>query len=199
MRHEDRRQDVQLLFPHLDVYILEQHLSSLEEDYFASRDAATTARHLEHLSGLSAQNPVEVILTDLQNGGAECVVVAFNHPFEFSLIADVLARTGFQIETGEVFTLRPPARNGSRRARTGAARAVNLRVAWRTPRGVSRSRDPWRLSVFIDSFTGQITDTDADSQIWAGRFKASITETITLLDLGDKASVEKAKHRVNEM
>lgn len=161
----------------------------------------TIALHLRHLSRLSASNPVEFILSKI-TGIIDCTVVAFDRPLAFSLIAGVLAATGFRIENGFVFTLHPP-----HPKRPGASVPSSARHAGGRGTGSQArrrqfdrsARDPFRRRVIIDRFHGHLLDPEADFTQWSERFTAFVTEVVGMLDRGDPHSIERAKHRVNEL
>ena len=77
--------------PAVDPALVEQHLARLDERYFESFEPAQIARHLEALSRLTPERPVEALIDFPREGEAECTVLAFDYPGEFSLIAGVLA------------------------------------------------------------------------------------------------------------
>ena len=201
------------LAPELDEGRVREHLGRLDEAYLKRFDARTIALHLQYLTRLSAANPVEVLLNDAgvvtdESGrrlrAVEVTVFAFDHPFEFSLIAGVLSGTGVQIDSGDVFTLQPASGGTKSKAASQTAR----REAWRQARLAARmgsapaepaGADPFRRRVIIDFFRGRLSDPAADFDTWATQFRAAIIEVITLLDKGDAESVNRAKHRVNEL
>ena len=177
---------VRSLLAELDVDLLEQHLGRLEDTYLLRFDANAIAQHVHCLAQLSAENPVEALLDDLGDRSVRCTVLAFDYPFEFSLITGLLAGTGFNIEHGDVFTLGRPAQT---RPQQG-------------PRRESRPKPPPRdgfsQPVIVDCFTGRYAATDSFDD-WAGRFTSSIEKVIGLLEKGDEQSLKRAQHRVNQL
>ena len=91
----------------VDRSTIERHLARLEPSYFERFSTEAIAAHLSHLHRLSPQNPVELMIKTRDDQRVECTVLAFDHPFEFSLITGVLSATGFRIEGGDVYTLEP--------------------------------------------------------------------------------------------
>ena len=182
-------QAVRPLCADLDAGRVEQHLGRLEDAYLGQFDQDAVASHVHCLAKLTDRNPVEVLVEDLGDRTARCTVLAFDHPFEFSLITGVLAGTGFNIEHGDVFTLRRLPSPPAPRARRGQQRPGKRRPP---------PRDGLRQSVIIDCFAGRYAPTDS-FDTWADAFTASITEVIGLLDKADAPSVKQAKHRVNEL
>jgi len=166
--------------------VVRDHLGRLEGDYLDRFDAPTIAEHLKHLCRLAADHPIQVIIRDSSDGVVECTVLAFDHPFEFSLIAGVLAGTGYTIRRGDVFTLK---------ARRGGSRKPSRPLRRRTP----RPRDPLRDGVIIDHFSGRLVDPAQTLESWSDRFESMLADILGLVDRGDEASLDKAKHRVNEL
>ena len=192
--------------PDLAPNRLEAHVQRLEQAYLDRFDARVAAEHVASLARLSAGHPVEVIV---QRGASQredrqtavCTVLAFDHPFEFSLITGVLAASGFRIDSGDVFTLRrPPAEAGSpgrRERRPGRSLGMRPSSGYRR-RPARAQRDPFRQRVVIDCFAGWI-DEGQSFDAWADDVQAAMNEVIGLLDRDDANSVVKAKRRVNEM
>lgn len=180
-------QTIQSLCPGLEPKVIQSHLRRLDHEYTQRFDPAVISEHLQHLCRLSAGNPVEVILRAVADRTVECTVLAFDHPFELSLITGVLTGTGINIESGDVFTL-PTVRRGRADPTVRRRRGT-----------VPRVHDPHRDAVIIDRFVGQLSAATDAFDRWAARFTDSITEVITLLERSDKESVDKAKHRVNEL
>ena len=178
---------VRSLLAELAPDLVEQHLDRLDDSYLLRFDADAIARHAHCLARLSAANPVEVLLDDRGDRSVRCTVLAFDYPFEFSLITGILAGTGFDIEYGDVFTLRRPSRSGSQEG-------PRRRESRRKP----PPRDGLRQPTIVDCFTGRYAATNSFDN-WAGRFTSSIQKVIGLLERGDERSLKKAKHRVNEL
>jgi glutamate-ammonia-ligase adenylyltransferase len=177
--------------PEVDREALEAHLARLDEEYLAHFDADDIAAHVMQLAKLSKDQPVEVIVTEEDSRGVSCTVLAFDHPFEFSLITGLLSGTGFRIDRGDVFTL------GKGRSPRGGRKSSPRRDP-RQRRKTTIERNGLRQPVIIDTFTGQLEPGIA-FESWANRFTYSLHEVILLLEQGDEKAIERAKHHVNEL
>ncbi|MFW5769570.1 MAG: hypothetical protein ACOCYA_05905, partial [Spirochaetota bacterium] len=91
--------------PSLDT-LLEEYARSLEEEYFHSFSAEEIVEHIRRLSALSPENPVELQVREIE-GTVQATIFAFDHPSVFAVISGVLAVTGFDIRSGDVFTTSP--------------------------------------------------------------------------------------------
>ncbi|MBN1556841.1 MAG: hypothetical protein JW951_01700, partial [Lentisphaerae bacterium] len=89
--------------------VLAAHLARLDARYFAACDAETAAAHVRAVAALSAASPLRAWAEPGEGGTLVLTVVAYDYPGEFSLLAGVLAGTGFEVVSGDVFTYRPPA------------------------------------------------------------------------------------------
>ena len=90
--------------PEADEGLLGQHLSRPDDRYFKRFGEEEICRHLIGLSGLSPENPVELLLDAKRDGTVDCTVVAFDYPYEFSMITGIFAGSGFRITSGDIFT-----------------------------------------------------------------------------------------------
>jgi glutamate-ammonia-ligase adenylyltransferase len=94
------------LAPDIDPDLLGEYIPSLEEEYFQSFSADEIVEHIRRLSALSPENPVELHIRD-REGIIQATIFAFDHPSIFAVITGVLAVTGFDIRSGNVFTTSP--------------------------------------------------------------------------------------------
>ncbi len=164
---------------------VEKLLSRVGPDYLAAFDARGIASQLLALMKLSDEKPVQLIFGRRDDGSIECSVLAFDHPFEFSVICGVMAGTGFSITDSNAFTL-PAVRS------PGLKRPVNRRQL------VERPRDPMSDPVILDHFVGKLIGPLTDFRAWVGVFVPAIEETIALLNQGREESTDRAKRIVNE-
>ncbi len=169
----------------LDAGAVESFLARLGSDYLDCFDPPVIAEHLHALVGLSGDAPVTLILRQSADGRNDCTVVAFDHPFEFSLIAGVLAGTGFGIESSDVFTLERP------RVATPAPRHHKRRP-------ILRRHDPLSEPVILDHFRGRLLGPLDEYASWSAVFRPALTGVVGLLDRGDEPSADRAKRLVNE-
>ncbi|HUB24416.1 MAG TPA: hypothetical protein VL992_03225 [Tepidisphaeraceae bacterium] len=158
--------------------------SRLGADYFDRFGSAEISGHMAALQTLSEQNPAALILRQSPDGMIDCTVVAFDHPFEFSLIAGVLAGTGVSIESADAFTL-------DRVAGAGATRHRRREPAVPAP------RNPLAEPVILDHFRGRLLGPLDRFDSWKSAFEPALRQIIGLLDRDDDESVEKAKRLVN--
>ena len=166
---------------------IEDHLSRLDDPYFAAFDLADIAAHIKAVSALGPGHPVEVLISRRSPDSVECTVIAFDYPAEFSLITGVLTGMGFGIESGDVFTYAPagdgpPARATPRRFRRQAAdtRAATL-----------------RRRKIVDRFTGTIA-ASGSYEAWRDDLRRRLAEVVGLLEEGSADGVSRAKNSVNE-
>lgn len=170
----------------MDEGLIREHVSRLGQPYFSRFSEDDLCRHLIGLSRLSPDHPVEVLVDLERDGGITCTVLAFNYPFEFSIITGILAGMGYSIVSGDVFTYEKALDQSS----TGGSR--------RRPGGGRIKRDPTKRRRIIDHFSG-LLDTPLSFQDWAAELRKRMEEIISLLESGDEESVREAKHKVNEM
>ena len=169
--------------PGVDETLLHEHLTRLGDHYFARFDQEQICKHLIGLSGLSPQNPVEVLLESREDDSLDCTVLAFDYPGLFSVITGVLAGMGYNILSGDVFTYQPsPAKPPP-----GSPRNKSQRRRF--------SQDPLRRRRIVDYFSG-VLQTSLSFADWKTEFRKRLSEVLTLLESGDS---DGAKHRVNEM
>jgi len=173
--------------PELDDRLLHEHLSRLNDRYFVSFNHEQLCQHLNSLSLLSPQNPVEILLDqEGVKGQVDCTILAFDYPGLFSIITGVLAGMGFNILSGDVFTYQ-------RAAHQPPAKSRRMRVSRR-----ASVQDPLARRRIVDHFSGVIR-TSLSSEIWQNEFKTRLADIVALLEAGGSDSVAQAKHRVNEM
>src|SRR5690348_2251662 len=117
---------VAALCMNVDAGVVRSFISRLSDDYLERFDPATIAGHIEGLSRLSKDNPAEVLVEQEAEGQISVAVLAFDHPYEFSLITGMLASSGFAVESSDAFTLSRSKASGQKRRtippRRGAAR-----------------------------------------------------------------------------
>jgi glutamate-ammonia-ligase adenylyltransferase len=166
-------------------------LAALDDSYFAKFSVTQICAHFEAISRLSPENPLEII-TGMSPGGknVDCAVISFDRRGIFSLITGVLAASGFNIVSGEIFTLRgdPPA----------AELAAPGPAAFRAARRARVSAEPPRGRHIIDFFSGRIAGAVTPA-VWAARLKESLCPVLRLLSSGDENSQKTARGMVNEM
>ncbi|NKB24273.1 MAG: glutamate-ammonia-ligase adenylyltransferase [Kiritimatiellae bacterium] len=172
------------LCPDISEPVLQQHLDRLDLSYFQHFEPSAIAQHIKGLAQLSPTYPVHIITSfDPKNHTANCTLLAFDYLSEFSLITGILAGMETSIQSGEVFTYK----------RTKTPSHSHRQKMYR-----SRSHvDPEQRRKIIDHFRCRITPKQT-YKYWNREIQKWLVEIITLLEKGDKPSIQKAEHRVNE-
>ncbi|HKJ86752.1 MAG TPA: glutamate-ammonia-ligase adenylyltransferase, partial [Spirochaetia bacterium] len=153
----------------------------LPERYFAAYDTQTVARHVELLCSLSFEEPYALDARRGEGDVLELTIASIDDPGMLSLLAGVLGASGFDIVSGDIFTLERQPAEGSSHRRRGRRPA--------TPRRILPTRR------IIDRFEGRLrTDTPPD------RFFSEITARLDaviplILPGGDR---DEARRLVNE-
>ncbi|MBW1787918.1 MAG: glutamate-ammonia-ligase adenylyltransferase, partial [Deltaproteobacteria bacterium] len=173
--------------PEVDERFLKEHLSRLSDAYFARFPKKELYRHVNGLAGLSPERPVEVSATVRRDGSVDITVLAFDYPFEFSIITGILAGMGFSILSGDIFTYGQAA---APEPRKGPGRQLRSRGKF-VP-------DPLKRRRIIDHFTGH-ADTTLSFKAWASQLKNNLHDIIGLMEQGGEPSAAEARHRVNDM
>jgi glutamate-ammonia-ligase adenylyltransferase len=172
--------------PGVDEVLLQEHLTRLGDEYFASFGHEQVCSHLNGLARISPENPVEILLKLSEDDRVDCTVLAFDYPGLFSIITGVLAGMGFNILSGDVFTYQ-----------RSTPKQLKQQKRNRYQRG-KPLQDPLKRRRIVDHFSGVIR-TSLSFEIWQNEFKTRLADIIALLERGDNDSAAEAKHRVNEM
>jgi [glutamine synthetase] adenylyltransferase / [glutamine synthetase]-adenylyl-L-tyrosine phosphorylase len=172
------------IVPGLDRRIVEFHLASLDESYFSFFSLKDIGRHVESLSKLSPEEPVQTLLNESPGGRVECTVLANDHPSVFSLITGLFAATGFNIQSGSIFTYakqKTPAepRSGYRRGKPAVSPF-------------------WKRRKIIDFFTGTL-EAAKSAHEWHTEIDALLPEVFHIVESGGRDALGQAKKRVNEI
>ncbi len=162
-------------WPGVDSHRVRRLVDRLDAEYYERFDEATVAEHVGHLVSLGRSHPVATLVRREDDGRAACTVLAFDYPYEFSLITGVLAATGLRIESGDIFTVEAEPRRG---------------------RGPGRG-DPGRDAVIIDHFVGQLAE-GVVFEAWRDRVQTLLGQVIGLLDKRQEAARQQAQKLVNE-
>ena len=169
--------------PGVDEALLQEHLTRLSDEYFASFDHEQICSHLSGLARISPENPVEILLKLTEDDRVDCTVLAFDYPGLFSIITGVLAGMGFNILSGDVFTYE---RSADKPLRAFQRNKIPRRRF---------SQDPLKRRRIVDYFSG-VLQTSLAFAGWETEFRKRLTDAITLLESGEG---DGAKHLVNEM
>ena len=180
------RESLKRSMPDMDEEVLKGHLNRLGHDYFKRFSTEHIARHLSAISRLSSRNPVELIIDRIRDDEIECTVLGFDYPGEFSLITGILAGTGFNVMSGDVYTYEKSNDN-----------AVKGRYQ-RKMFPLSPIDDALHRRKIIDFFSGTLIN-PLYFEKWSVHLKKNLEDVIGLLEQGDEQSLREARNRVNEM
>ncbi|MFI5380053.1 MAG: hypothetical protein ACHRHE_12210 [Tepidisphaerales bacterium] len=168
----------------LDPAAVRTMVARFDADYLQRFAPDRMAAHLGGLLSLSAAETSRVMLESLPDGAVACTVMAFDHPFEFSIIAGAMAATGLSIASGDAFTL--PAPPPAVRGRRAGARATRGSL-----------RDPQRRGLILDVFRGQLAKGQR-FPAWSAQLEPLLLEALRLLDGDEPGCADLAKRLVNE-
>jgi glutamate-ammonia-ligase adenylyltransferase len=184
-----------LLCPETEEELIREHLCRLEDRYFEYFSEDSVAEHISILGCLSAEAPMRTLVRPQGRDRVEITVLAFDYPGEFSLITGILAASGFNILSGEVFTYSQYEAAAKADSETGAARRSTFASRVRQSRSIRT--DPVRRRRIIDHFFGQVKSRTTP-EIWESQLQNRLAETIALLERGDSTSLKRARQQVNE-
>ena len=185
------------LCPEIPIAFLEAYLEGFGQRYFESFERADLLAHVRALASLSATRLCTLIFRDVGDPRAdvpmqaEITVVAFNYTGEFALITGLLAASGFDIGSGDVFTSRADehesesVRFPSRRARGPLAKEATL-----SGDGLDRRR-------IVDRFTGVLSG-GGDLARLRETIEERLTSLLALLERGDAESRARARQKLYE-
>ncbi len=175
-------------YPHLDAELVREHLERLDDRYFERFDLPTVARHLKRLGRLSADNPVELLIDTAPDGSIACTILGFDHDWLFSLIAGVLAATGYSIRSGDVFTYR--------KKRTSEPPSRRRRRGRRPPKPPADALQRRRI---VDHFAGELLQPGLPFENWKTAVELRLHKLFGLLEESADDALARAKHMVNKM
>jgi len=171
---------LQQLCPDVPPALVHEHLARLSPRYFELFSLDDIARHLRALSHLSPDCPADVLVTEA-HGLLDVTILAFDYPYEFSLITGILASLDFEIHAGEVFTY------------TAARPAPHL-PATRTNASPDATFARRRI---VDHFTGSLRHTKP-LPAWSAELSARLRDVIGMIERGGPDAYDRARQRVNE-
>ncbi len=177
--------------PEVDERFLKEHRDRLSDDYFGSFPKKEIYRHIRSLAGLASERPLEVTATSRRDGSVDITVLAFDYPFEFSIITGVLAGMGFSVLSGDIFTYGQAAAIPSA---PGPGKGNRLQSR---PR-VKFVPDPLKRRRIIDHFTGHL-ETTLSFKAWASQLKEKLQGIFRLMEKGGDAATGEARTLVNNM
>jgi [glutamine synthetase] adenylyltransferase / [glutamine synthetase]-adenylyl-L-tyrosine phosphorylase len=172
--------------PEIKEELLEAHYNRLNVDYFRRFSEDHIKRHVLAISRLTSKHPVEIIIDRIKEDEIEITVLAFDYPGELSLITGVLAGSGFNVMSGDVYTY----------ASSGEA---GIKKGFRPGRyALSPGQEAFHRRKIIDFFSGSLANPLYFDE-WPERFKKNLEEVVGLLETCNQESLQEARNRVNEM
>jgi len=172
--------------PGIDEGLIREHLSRLDDRYFARYNPTQIAEHLLYLSRLNSKQPVHFQVASLKNQQIECTLFCFDYPFLFSLLTGILGSSGFNIVSGDIFTYK-----------NTSGRALQPQEWRRFPKDYNQ-QDPLKRKRIVDYFAGKL-ESPFSLPEWSKQIKQRLQEVIQFLEDGREDAITHAKHRVCEM
>jgi glutamate-ammonia-ligase adenylyltransferase len=173
--------------PEVEESFIRDHILRLEKDYFSSFTKKDQDRHLYALSRLTSEHPMELLIDKNRDGSVNLTVLAFDYPAEFSLISGVLAGTGFNIQSGNVFTYKRRADEQEKVSLQG--KRLLLR---------SGAQEILNRRRIIDHFSGMLESPLPFNQ-WEKEIWQRLESVIYFLEDGSSKSVIEVKNLVNSI
>ena len=188
---EGRRDAIRrIIESEIDPISVSEFLGRLDDTYFTTETNENSLRDATYLSEISFPGPPLISVEDppgRDSSHVQCTVYAFDFPGLFSLLAGLLAVSGFDIKTGRVYTYRPSYEiRQSRYRQDRKVKILEHRVA--KPRPI------------IDRFVGRLPD-NLDRSSWQERFSTLITETwnhVVESGYGEIGGIDLARRSVYE-
>ena len=167
-------QELKKICPDVPDDLLRAHLGRLDENYYGIFTLEQVKSHVCGLAGLAKDHPVNVFYEEGRDGTMACTVLAYDYPSEFSLITGILAATGFNIVSGNIFTYA------------------------HAPAGSSSGGEKKLRRMIIDRFAG-VVRADCAKEEWKSNFEEALRRILALLEKGAAESLAAARQGVNEM
>ncbi len=92
------------IHPDSDKNLLNDHFLRMDSEYFLRFTENDIYSHLEMISKLDLENPVELETSEIGQGKWKLTIVAFDYYYEFSKIAGLISSNYLKIISGESFT-----------------------------------------------------------------------------------------------
>ncbi|MFH0878787.1 MAG: glutamate-ammonia-ligase adenylyltransferase [Lentisphaerota bacterium] len=176
-------QKIKQMCPEVPGPVADEFVARLSDEYFDRFDLAGAASHLRGLALLSPDHPVEVLLEHPTGDTVECTILAFDYPFEFSLITGTLSGMGVGILSGDIFTYE---RSAAPAVSSGRPFVNRDRLAKTAPR---------RRIIDHFSCTARL---DGPREEWTAELRRRMAIVMDLLEKGGGEAAGQAKQRVNE-
>ncbi|MEW5818268.1 MAG: hypothetical protein AB1798_23130, partial [Spirochaetota bacterium] len=185
MNQKPSLEELKQLCPDIDPDFLTLHATSLSIKYFSSFDDREIQSHLNALASLSPQKPCALLFAEKPDSLCECSILAFDYPGVFSLITGLLAASGFDIISGNIFTY-----SWIDKPRKNARRTRYYAMPGFTKLDIKKRK-------IIDRFTGRL-DGSISPEAWKVFFEKRLSDLFTLLESNEPESIKRAKQTINE-
>lgn len=202
-RDKPQLDELSSLCPDCTPELLEELRRSLPPRYFETFSRDWQAQHISILAHLTREEPVGVLIDEPgDEPGDDTVavtVLGYDYPGEFSIIAGLLAASGFEVNSGHVYTsLRPETRPGDgRRGAADVGGGPGRAGARRRGAGAARrlTRPQRERRWIVDRFVGTLRGSFEE---WRRVFPDQLRETLGILAEGSDRAFEEAKRRVSD-
>jgi glutamate-ammonia-ligase adenylyltransferase len=175
--------EIKNLCPQVEEAFVDAHIQRLPDEYFERFSLDEIAMHVARLSRICHEHPVDLVARRHETGEMECTVLAFDYPFEFSLLTGTLSSMGFNIESGDIFTYE---RNPDVNPKPSLSKT--RRAACDKTSGLRR---------IIDRFSGS-RDSSLPFEAWIIELQRRLETIFRLLEEQRPDSLQRAKQTVNE-
>jgi len=182
--------EIEALCPDIPREFIENHVSSLAEDYFTTFSREEIQTHLRGLFSINPGQPVQVHFSTSPNGMISCTVLAHDYPGVFSIITGLLSASGFDIHSGRIFTY---IRKEKQQARD-TSRGQQKKYGYRRHSLQEKPKD----RKIIDLFTGYLMRT-ADSRTWQKELKKNLEDLFSLAAMKGDKGIDEAREKVTSM
>ena len=106
MLDAELRRRIQGLCPEVDLELIHDFFTRMDEDYFTTFSPEEIASHIRMSTGLDSKHRVQVRVTPRTSSTAEfeIVIVGFDYLSEFSIFCGLLSAFGLDIEAGHIYS-----------------------------------------------------------------------------------------------
>jgi [glutamine synthetase] adenylyltransferase / [glutamine synthetase]-adenylyl-L-tyrosine phosphorylase len=172
----------------------ENHIANLPNRYFEIFEVEKQLYHFTLLKELSVSDPYRIITDTLDEGLFGITIISYDFPSEFSIITGLLGTIGFNIVSGDAFTLKQSSDSKSRSMNRKKHQRDLLLRRWRSPANISEHRSAERRKI-IDRFTGKMQGSISELE---KEFKSRFDRFTELLISLSSESMETAKEKISD-
>lgn len=101
----DLKRIVETLCPDIHHETIKDFFYLMDQDYFSFYTPEEISAHIKMSCAINSEHPFQLKATPRGKGGFDIIVAAFDYFSEFSIICGLLASFGFDIQTGNIYTL----------------------------------------------------------------------------------------------